>query len=134
MKILLFGASGEIGSRLSDYLIKEKYDVYFASRSKGIRLNIYGDSSVDVVTKIRVLKQQLLGSRNDDLAQIQLIFPKYYDTMIEQGYGAYNGRTTSELVGSGIKDPSFILPKILSISLSDTRAGFPVVPKKPVTF
>jgi len=69
-------------------------------------LNIYGDSSVDVVTKIRVLKQQLLGSRNDDLAQIQLIFPSYYDTMIEQGYGAYNGRTTSELVGSGMKDPA----------------------------
>jgi len=67
-------------------------------------LNIYGDSSVDVVEKIRVLKQQLLGSRNDDLGQIQLIFPNYYETMIEQGYGAYDGRTTSELVGSGIKD------------------------------
>ena len=67
-------------------------------------LNIYGDSSVDVVTKIRILKQQLLGSRNDDLGQIQLIFPNYYKTMIEQGYGAYDGRTTSELVGSGIKD------------------------------
>ena len=69
-------------------------------------LNIYGDSSVDVVTKIRVLKQQLLGSRNDDLGQIQLIFPNYYKTMIEQGYGAYDGRVTSELVGSGIKDSS----------------------------
>ena len=67
-------------------------------------LNIYGDSSVDVVTKIRILKQQLLGSRNDDLGQIQLIFPNYYKTMIEQGYGAYDGRVTSELVGSGIKD------------------------------
>ena len=69
-------------------------------------LNIYGDSSVDVVTKIRILKQQLLGSRNDDLGQIQLIFPNYYKTMIEQGYGAYDGRVTSELVGSGIKDSS----------------------------
>jgi len=69
-------------------------------------LNIYGDSSVDVVEKIRVLKQQLLGSRNDDLGQIQLIFPNYYKTMIEQGYGAYDGRVTSELVGSGIKDSS----------------------------
>ena len=69
-------------------------------------LNIYGDSSVDVVTKIRVLKDQLLGSRNDNLGQIQLIFPNYYKTMIEQGYGSYDGRRTSDLVGSGMKDPS----------------------------
>lgn len=69
-------------------------------------LNIYGDSSVDVVKKIEVLKKQLLGSRNDDLGQIELIFPNYYKTMIEQGYGSYDGRKTSELVGSGIKDSS----------------------------
>jgi transcriptional antiterminator NusG len=36
--------------------------------------------------------------------------------------------------GSGTKEPSLILPKILSISLSETRAGLPAVPKKPVTF
>ena len=64
-------------------------------------LNIYGDSSVDVLTKIKILKDQLVGSRTDDLAQIQLIFPDYYTRMIEQGYGAYDGRRTTELVGSG---------------------------------
>jgi len=64
-------------------------------------LNIYGDSSVDVLTKIKILKDQLVGSRTDDLAQIQLIFPDYYTKMIEQGYGAYDGRRTTELVGSG---------------------------------
>lgn len=69
-------------------------------------LNIYGDSSVDVVQKIRILKQQLLGSRTDDLSQIELIFPDYYKTMIDQGYGTYDGRRTSELVGSGVKDSS----------------------------
>ena len=31
-------------------------------------LDIYGDSSVDVLTKINVLKDQLVGSRNDDLS------------------------------------------------------------------
>ena len=64
-------------------------------------LDIYGDSSVDVLTKINVLKNQLVGSRNDDLSQIQIIFPKYYDSIIEQGYGTYDGRATSELVAGG---------------------------------
>ncbi len=64
-------------------------------------LNIYGDSSVDVLTKVGVLRSQLLGSRADDLAQIQLIFPNYYKTMIEQGYGTYDGRVTSELINEG---------------------------------
>ena len=63
-------------------------------------LDIYGDSSVDVLTKINVLKDQLVGSRNDDLAQIQIIFPEYYGRIIEQGYGAYDGRVTSELIAS----------------------------------
>ena len=64
-------------------------------------LDIYGDSSVDVLTKINVLKNQLVGSRNDDLSQIQIIFPKYYDSIIEQGYGSYDGRAASELVAGG---------------------------------
>ena len=64
-------------------------------------LDIYGDSSVDVLTKINVLKNQLVGSRNDDLSQIQIIFPKYYDSIIEQGYGTYDGRAASELVAGG---------------------------------
>lgn len=64
-------------------------------------LDIYGDSSVDVLTKINVLKNQLVGSRNDDLSQIQIIFPEYYTRIIDQGYGAYDGRVTSELVSGG---------------------------------
>ena len=38
------------------------------------------------------------------------------------------------IMGAGINEPSLIFPRILSISLSETGAGFPVVPKKPVTF
>lgn len=64
-------------------------------------LNIYGDSSIDVLTKIKVLKDQLLGSRNDDLSQIKIIFPKYYDQIIQEGYGAYDGRLAAELVAGG---------------------------------
>ena len=64
-------------------------------------LNIYGDSSIDVLTKIKVLKDQLLGSRNDDLSQIKIIFPKYYDQIIQEGYGSYDGRVAAELVAGG---------------------------------
>ncbi len=61
-------------------------------------LNIYGDSSTDVLVKINELRRQLLGSRADDLAQIQLVFPKYYERMIEGGYGSYNRDNTNQLI------------------------------------
>ena len=64
-------------------------------------LDIYGDSSVDVLTKINVLKNQLVGSRNDDLSQIQIIFPEYYNRIIDEGYGSYDGRATAELIAGG---------------------------------
>ena len=42
---------------------------------------------------------------------------------------------TSKLtLGSGTSEPSFMFPKILSISASETRTGVPADPKKPVTF
>ena len=42
---------------------------------------------------------------------------------------------TSKLTpGSGTSEPSFMFPKILSISVSETRTGVPADPKKPVTF
>ena len=44
-----------------------------------------------------------MGSRNDDLAQIQIIFPEYYGRILEQGYGAYDGRVTSELIAGSKK-------------------------------
>ena len=53
-------------------------------------LNIYGDSSADVLTKIDVIRNELLAARADNLSTIQLVFPGYYEQMIELGYGSYN--------------------------------------------
>jgi len=38
------------------------------------------------------------------------------------------------MLGTGTNEPSLIFPKILSISLSETGTGFPVVPKAQISF
>jgi hypothetical protein len=57
-------------------------------------LNIYGDSSADVISKIGVLRTQLERSREDALANIQIMYgtgkDNYFDKLIELGYGSYN--------------------------------------------
>jgi len=53
-------------------------------------LNIYGDSSADVLTKISVIRNELLTARADNMSTIQLVFPSYYSQMLEMGYGSYN--------------------------------------------
>ncbi len=57
-------------------------------------LNIYGDSSADVISKIGVLRTQLERSREDALANIRIMYgtgkDNYFDKLIEQGYGSYN--------------------------------------------
>ena len=57
-------------------------------------LNIYGDSSADVIAKIGVLRTQLERSREDALANIQIMYGtgkgNYFDRLIEKGYGTYN--------------------------------------------
>jgi len=52
-------------------------------------LNIYGDDSVAVLEKIKILRGQLLASRADDLVRVQLIYPTYYKKMMEAGFGHY---------------------------------------------
>ena len=65
-------------------------------------LNIYGDSSVDVIAKIDVLRTQLVRSRTDALANIQIMFgsgkDNYYDKLVEMGYLSYNRDRTNEYV------------------------------------
>jgi hypothetical protein len=61
-------------------------------------LNIYGDSSADVISKIGVLRTQLIRSRNDNLGMIQLMYgsgkDNFYDKLLEQGYATYDrGKT-----------------------------------------
>tara|TARA_R100000541_G_scaffold27785_1_gene37118 strand:- start:6654 stop:8519 length:1866 start_codon:yes stop_codon:yes gene_type:complete len=57
-------------------------------------LNIYGDSSADVITKLGVLRQQLTRNREDALANIRIMFGQgkdnYYDQLIDMGYATYN--------------------------------------------
>ena len=63
-------------------------------------LNIYGDSSADVISKIGVLRTQLERSREDALANIRIMYgtgkDNYFDKLIEQGYGSYNRDRTYE--------------------------------------
>ena len=65
-------------------------------------LNIYGDSSADVIAKIGVLRTQLERSREDALANIQIMYSQgkdnYFDKLIELGYGSYNRDRTFEYV------------------------------------
>ena len=65
-------------------------------------LNIYGDSSADVIAKIGVLKTQLIRSRNDNLGMIQLMYgsgkDNFYDKLIEQGYATYDRAKTLDFV------------------------------------
>ena len=61
-------------------------------------LNIYGDSSADVIAKIGVLRTQLVRSRNDNLGMIQLMYgsgkDNFYDKLLDQGYATYDrGKT-----------------------------------------
>jgi hypothetical protein len=57
-------------------------------------LNIYGDSSADVIAKIGVLRTQLERSREDALGNIQIMYgtgkDNYFDKLIELGYGSYD--------------------------------------------
>ncbi len=52
-------------------------------------LNIYGDDSVAVLEKIKILRGQLLASRADDLTRVNLIYPTYYKKMMDAGFGHY---------------------------------------------
>jgi hypothetical protein len=77
-------------------------------------LNIYGDSSADVLSKIGVLRTQLERSREDALGQIQIMFgsgkDNFYDKLIEMGYASYDrNRSLADVTnpeGSGYIDPS----------------------------
>jgi len=76
-------------------------------------LNIFGDSSADVLTKIDVIRNELLAARADNLGTIQLVFPGYYEKMLEQGYGSYNrdritGIVNDAQVSTTPLDTSFI--------------------------
>jgi hypothetical protein len=57
-------------------------------------LNIYGDSSADVIAKIGVLRTQLVRSRNDNLGMIQYMYGQgkdnFYDKLIDMGYASYD--------------------------------------------
>jgi hypothetical protein len=57
-------------------------------------LNIYGDSSADVIAKIGVLRTQLVRSRNDNLGMIQYMYgtgkDNFYDKLIDMGYASYD--------------------------------------------
>ena len=61
-------------------------------------LNIYGDSSADVIAKIGVLRTQLVRSRNDNLGMIQLMYgsgkDNFYDKLMDQGYATYDRAKT----------------------------------------
>jgi hypothetical protein len=71
-------------------------------------LNIYGDSSADVIAKIGILRTQLTRSREDALANIQIMYgtgkDNYFDRLMELGYGSYNRDRTLGYV----QDPSKI--------------------------
>ena len=74
-------------------------------------LNIYGDSSADVLTKIDVIRNELLAARADNLSTIQLVFPSYYEQMLEQGYGSYNRDRITGIVQETVtpeQDTSFL--------------------------
>jgi len=64
-------------------------------------LNIYGDSSVDVMVKIKELRRQLLEARADTLEQIKYTFPSYYEDMMEDGYAEYDSRRTDKIINEG---------------------------------
>ena len=64
-------------------------------------LNIYGDDSVAVMTKIKELRRQLLEARADTLEQIKYTFPSYYEQMIDDGYAEYDSRRTDDLINQG---------------------------------
>ena len=64
-------------------------------------LNIYGDSSVDVMVKIKELRRQLLEARADTLEQIKYTYPAYYAKMMEDGYAEYDSKRTDEIIASG---------------------------------
>ena len=61
-------------------------------------LNIYGDSSADVIAKIGVLRTQLIRSRNDNLGMIELMYSRgkdnFYDKLMDMGYGSYDRQQT----------------------------------------
>ena len=77
-------------------------------------LNIYGDSSADVLSKIGVLRTQLERSREDALGQIQIMFGRgkdnFYDQLIDMGYATYDRKRTLGYVanpkGEGYIDPT----------------------------
>ena len=74
-------------------------------------LNIYGDSSADVLTKIDVIRNELLAARADNLSTIQLVFPSYYEQMLEQGYGSYNRDRITGIIQETVtpeQDTSFL--------------------------
>ena len=64
-------------------------------------LNIYGDSSVDVMTKIQELRRQLLASRASSLEQIRYTYSAYYEKMMEDGFANYDRSVTQGLVDKG---------------------------------
>ena len=64
-------------------------------------LNIYGDDSVAVMTKIKELRRQLLEARADTLEQIKYTFPSYYEQMMDDGYAEYDSRRTDDLINQG---------------------------------
>tara|TARA_R110000824_G_scaffold244286_2_gene433017 strand:+ start:827 stop:2593 length:1767 start_codon:yes stop_codon:yes gene_type:complete len=64
-------------------------------------LNIFGDSSVDVMVKIKELRRQLLEARADTLEQIRYTFPAYHAQMMEDGYAEYDSKRTDDLINQG---------------------------------
>ena len=74
-------------------------------------LNIYGDSSVDVIAKIGVLRTQLERSRDDALGMIKLMYSSgvdnFYDKLIDMGYATYQRDRTLEFV-SDPKSEGFV--------------------------
>ena len=64
-------------------------------------LNIYGDSSVDVMVKIKELRRQLLASRASSLEQIRYTYSAYYEKMMEDGFANYDRTVTQSLVDKG---------------------------------
>ena len=69
-------------------------------------LNIYGDSSADVIAKIDVITQELKANRADTMGTINLVFPDYYEKMIELGYGNYDRTRVTEILNNSINGQS----------------------------
>tara|TARA_R100001509_G_scaffold60698_1_gene33520 strand:- start:2895 stop:4721 length:1827 start_codon:yes stop_codon:yes gene_type:complete len=91
-------------------------------------LNIYGDSSADVIAKIGVLRDQLMRARNDNLAEIKFMYgtgkDNFYDRLLDAGYGNYDRSLTTGYVTNPKADAYLPTGQVNPGTVADAKGKF----------